>query len=223
VDPLTTIRESVLSLDEGAAEAAARAALAGGIEPQDIVTGAISPALDEVGRRFEQGDYFLPELLLAGLATKAIFDVLRPILAGRGIAAAGRVAIGTVRGDLHDIGKNLVAAMLEGAGFEVVDLGIDVPPERFAAAAVEKQADVIGISALLTTTLPAMKATVEAIDASGLRPRVKVIVGGASVTPGFAREIGADAYAASAASAVEVVQGLVATSGAAGQSEGARS
>lgn len=216
MDTLAAIRESVLSLDEAAAEAAARSALADGADPQAIVTGAISPALDEVGRRFEQGDYFLPELLLAGLATKAVFEVLRPLLAGRGIASAGRVAIGTVRGDLHDIGKNLVGAMLEGAGFEVVDLGIDVPPERFAAVAAEKQADVIGISALLTTTLPAMKATVQAIDASGLRPRVKVIVGGASVTPGFAKDIGADAYAASAASAVEAVHGLVARAGAAG-------
>jgi 5-methyltetrahydrofolate--homocysteine methyltransferase len=208
-DMLGAVREAVLRGDAEAAEAGARLALAGGAAPLAIVNDAISPALAEAGRLFEQGDYFVPELLVAALATRTVFDLLRPLLAVSGVEPAGRVAIGTVRGDVHDIGKNLVAAMLEGAGFDVVDLGVDVPPDRFVAAAVDARTNVVGLSALLSTTLPAMEATVKALADAGVRPRVKIIVGGAPVTARFAAAVGADAYAESAAAAVDVVRGLV--------------
>jgi methylmalonyl-CoA mutase cobalamin-binding domain/chain len=215
MDPLVAVRDAVLAGDAVAAEAAARHALAAGGSPQAIVAGGLAPALDEAGRLFEAGEYFLPDLLVAARATKAVFDVLRPLLAGGGAPAAGRVALGTVRGDMHDIGKNLVGAMLEGAGFEVVDLGIDVPPERFAAqAAPGSRIDVIGLSALLTTSLPSMQQTVAAIRASG-SATVRVIVGGAPVTPGFAASVGADGYAPNASAAVELVRSLVGARGAA--------
>jgi 5-methyltetrahydrofolate--homocysteine methyltransferase len=206
---LDALREAVLRGEAATAEAEARAALSMGFAPLALVNDAVSPALAEAGRLFEQGDYFVPELLVAAGATKAVFDLLRPLLAKSGIEPAGRVAIGTVRGDVHDIGKNLVAAMLEGAGFELLDLGVDVPPERFVAAAREAGTDVVGLSALLSTTLPAMAATVRAMTEAGVRPRVKIVVGGAPVTARFAAEIGADAYAESAAAAGDVVRGLV--------------
>jgi 5-methyltetrahydrofolate--homocysteine methyltransferase len=209
VDLLIAVREAIVAGNSAAAESAAAEALARGVEPQAIVADGLTPALGEVGRLFEQGEYFLPELLVAARATKAIFDVLRPLLARRGAAPVGRVALGTVRGDMHDIGKSIVGAVLEGAGFEVVDLGVDVPPERFVAVAAEGRVDVVGISALLTSTLPSMREAVEALTASRVRPAVRVIVGGAPVTPAFAASIGADAYGASAAAAVDVVRGLM--------------
>jgi 5-methyltetrahydrofolate--homocysteine methyltransferase len=209
VDSLSVIHEAILAGDAAAAEAAVRQALAAGAEPQGVVTGAISPALDRVGQLFESGDYFLPDLLVSARATKGVFDVLRPLLARGGVATVGRVAMGTVRGDVHDIGKNLVAAMLEGAGFEVVDLGVDVPAEAFVRAAAESGANVVGLSALLTTSLPSMKASIDAMTAAGVRAGVKVIVGGAPVTAEFAKSIGADGYASSAATAVDMVMELV--------------
>ena len=151
----------------------------------------------------------MPELLIAARATKEIFQVLRPLLAQAGAKARGHVVLGTVQGDLHDIGKNLVAAMLEGGGFEVTDLGVDVSPEKFIAAVQQKQAQIVGLSALLTTTLPAMKVAIDALRDAGIRERVKVMVGGAPVTKNYAESIGADGYGENAAASVELACRLI--------------
>jgi 5-methyltetrahydrofolate--homocysteine methyltransferase len=184
-------------------------ALSEGADPQELLDRYLVPAMDEVGRRFEANEYFVPELLIAARAMKAALELIRPLLAESGAEPAGRVVIGTVRGDLHDIGKNLVAAMLEGGGFEVIDLGVDVAPERFITAAEENRAQIIAMSALLTTTMPGMKTTLEAIEAAGLRDRVKVMVGGAPVTRAFADEIGADGFSDNASGAVRVARDLI--------------
>ena len=171
-----------------------------------LLNQALIPAMDEVGRRFERNEYFVPELLLAARAMKVSLELLRPLLAARGVEPVGRAVIGTVRGDLHDIGKNLVRYMLEGGGFEVFDLGVNVPPERFIAAAREHNAQIVGMSALLTTTMPSMKLTIEAFKAAGLRGQVTILVGGAPVTQRFADEIGADGYSDNAAGAVALAK-----------------
>jgi 5-methyltetrahydrofolate--homocysteine methyltransferase len=189
-------------------EAAVKAALAQGIPPDEILSQGLIRAMDEVGKRFEEGDFFVPEMLIAARAMQAGLKLLKPLLADTGVKTAGIVAIGTVKGDLHDIGKNLVAMMLEGAGFEVRDLGVDVAPETFIKA-VETGAQVIGMSALLTTTMNSMQRTLEALRAAGLRDRVKIIVGGAPVTQEFANQIGADAFAPDASSATRVIRGLI--------------
>jgi 5-methyltetrahydrofolate--homocysteine methyltransferase len=206
---LSILREAVLTGNAAAAVSAARKALDEGVNPVDIVTEGISPAMSEVGRLFEEGEYFVPELLIAARATKEIFKILRPLLAQTGAKPRGQVVLGTVRGDLHDIGKNLVAAMLEGGGFEVTDLGVDVPPEKFIAAVQDKQAQIVGLSALLTTTLPAMKTTIEAFRTAGIRERVKVMIGGAPVTQSYADSIGADGYGENAAASVDLARRLV--------------
>ncbi len=206
---LTTLRQAVFTGDAPAALAAAREALAAGVNPVSIVSDGISPAMGDVGRLFEEGEYFVPDLLMAARATKEIFTILRPLLASTGAKPRGQVVLGTVQGDLHDIGKNLVAAMLEGGGYEVTDLGVDVPPEKFVAAVQEKQPHILGLSALLTTTLPAMKSAIEAIDRSGARGKVKIIVGGAPVTQSYAEAIGADGYGENAAASVELANRLV--------------
>ncbi len=206
---LSTLRDAVLKGDATAAVLAARQAMAEGADPLSIVTDGFTPALKEAGRLFQEGEYFVPELLVSARASQAIFDIVRPLLVTRGVEPAGRVAIGTVRGDVHDIGKNLVMAMLEGGGFEVQDLGVDVPPERFISAVVKGQAQVIGLSALLTTTMPAMRTTIESLRAAGVRDRISIIVGGAPVTAEYATAIGADGYAENAASAVALVRRLV--------------
>jgi len=206
---LATLREAVIRGDALAAVAAARATLESGITPVDIVTQGISPAMGEVGRLFEEGEYFVPELLIAARATKEIFQILRPLLAQSGIKPRGHVVLGTVQGDLHDIGKNLVAAMLEGGGFEVTDLGVDVPPEKFIAAVQDKQPQIVGLSALLTTTLPAMKGAIDALRTAGIRDRVKIMVGGAPVTKTYADSIGADGYGENAAASVDLACRLV--------------
>ncbi|MDE2206591.1 MAG: corrinoid protein, partial [Armatimonadetes bacterium] len=168
------------------------------------------PAMDEVGRRFEANEYFVPELLIAARAMKGGLEILRPLLAESGGKRAGKVVIGTVRGDLHDIGKNLVGAMLEGGGFEVIDLGVDVSPEQFATAVRDNGAELVAISALLTTTMSGMKSVIETLDKHGMRPGVRVMVGGAPVTQRFADEIGADAFSDNASGAVRVARGLLA-------------
>ncbi len=206
---LTNLRQAVFTGDAPAALAAARAALDAGVNPVSIVSDGISPAMGDVGRLFEEGEYFVPDLLMAARATKEIFTILRPLLASTGAKPRGRVVLGTVQGDLHDIGKNLVAAMLEGGGYEVTDLGVDVPPEKFVTALKEKQPDILGLSALLTTTLPAMKTAIEAIDKSGVRADVKIMVGGAPVTQSYANAIGADGYGENAAASVELANRLV--------------
>jgi len=202
------LHEAVLTGNAPAAVAAARQALDAGIEPVELVNHAISPAMDEVGRLYEAGEYFVPELLLAARATKEVFQLIRPLLAQKDIQPVARVVLGTVQGDLHDIGKNLVGAMLEGSGFEVIDLGVNVPPEKFVLAVEEKQARIVGLSALLTTTMPAMKTTLDVFRTTGIRDRVKVMIGGAPITQSYANSIGADAYGENAAAAVDIARKL---------------
>lgn len=197
---------AVVCGDAGAAREITENALAANVDPLAIVNEQMTPAMAEVGRRFEVGEYFVPELLLSARAMKSALELIRPLLAARGTEPVGRVAIGTVEGDLHDIGKNLVSSMLEGGGFEVVDLGVDVKPEQFVAAVKEKDVNVICLSALLTTTMLAMKRTVQALEDAGLRDRVKVLIGGAPVTAKFAREIGADGSGQNAVEAVAAAQ-----------------
>jgi len=185
-------------------------ALDQGMAAAEVLSGGLIPGMDEVGRDFKAGDLFVPEVLIAARAMHAGMDILRPLLAEADIASTGKYIIGTVQGDLHDIGKNLVRMMLEGAGFEIVDLGTDVKPADFVAAVQEHQPQVLGLSALLTTTMPGMTATIDALREAGLRDTVKIMVGGAPVTTAFAEQIGADAYAPDAATAVDVARDLVA-------------
>lgn len=206
---LTALRESILAGDAAAAVEAVQKALEAGVPPIEVINNGISPAMGETGKRFENGEFFVPELLMAARATKAIFEILRPLLAQSGSKPAGTVVLGTVRGDQHDIGKNLVGAMLEGGGFEVADLGVDIPPEKFVAAVEEKQAQILGLSALLTSTLPSMKQVLETFREAGIREKVKIMVGGAPVTRQYADTIGADGYGENAASAVEVAKRLL--------------
>lgn len=206
---LKALHDAVVDGDAKTAKSLTEQAIKAGTGPSDLLGQALIPAMDEVGRRFECNEYFVPELLISARAMKGAMELIRPLLAKSGVQPTGKVAIGTVKGDLHDIGKNLVAAMLEGGGFEIVDLGVDVSPEKFVAAVQEKQVNVIALSALLTTTMPAMKDTVAALQASGLRDKVKVMIGGAPITDAYAKEIGADGYSDSASSAVTLARKLV--------------
>jgi 5-methyltetrahydrofolate--homocysteine methyltransferase len=194
--------------DEDRVRELAGAAIAAGIPPERILQRGLLDGMAVVGERFRSREIFLPDVLLAARAMRAAMDLVGPLLARSDVPARAKVVLGTVRGDIHDIGKNLVGIMLQGAGFEVIDLGTDVPPERFVEAAVESGAPVIGLSALLTTTMAGMQDVIGLLESRGLRGRVAVIVGGAPVTSGFAREIGADACAFDAASAVERVKAL---------------
>lgn len=191
------------------AHAATEAAIAAGVEPMDLIAESMVPAMDEVGRLFEAEEYFVPELLLAGRAMRSALELLRPLMAASGERLAVRVVIGTVRGDLHDIGKNIVGSMLEGSGFEVIDLGTDVSPEKFVTAVAQQKPHVVCMSALLTVTMPAMKTTIDALTHAGLRTQVKVLIGGAPVTIQYAKEIGADGYSESASGAVGLVRSLL--------------
>ncbi len=168
--------------------------LDGGESPEKIMRDALIPAMDEVGDLFQRGEYFVPEMLVAARAMQHGLEVLKPKLVETGVEAIGKVVVGTVKGDLHDIGKNLVVMSLEGAGFDVVDLGTDVPPDKFVAAIKEHQPQVLGLSALLTTTMMAMRDTIDVIKAAGLRDQVKIMIGGAPIRQEFADEIGADFY-----------------------------
>ena len=209
MEPLQEAYQGVVKGELQRVEHAVHAALEAGVEAKQILDGALIPAMTEVGRLFEQQEYFLPELIVAGKAMQAGVAILRPELVKAGTdATVGKVVLGTVEGDLHDIGKNLVGMLLEGAGFEVVDIGVDAPTAKFVEAAKDG-VDVVGISALLTSTMPAMKSIVEAFGRSGLRPEVKLMVGGAPVTQEYADSIGADGYAPDAASAVRLAKRLV--------------
>jgi 5-methyltetrahydrofolate--homocysteine methyltransferase len=203
------LREALLAGNSAGAVAAARQALDEGADPLDVVLHGVSPAMGEVGRLFEAGEYFVPELLISARATKEVFALVRPLLAKQGAEPTGRVVLGTVQGDLHDIGKNLVAALLEGGGFEVIDLGVNVSPQKFIMAVGDRKAQIVGLSALLTTTLPAMKGTLDAFRSAGMRDRVKVMMGGAPVTQSFADAIGADGFGENAAAAVPLARRLV--------------
>ena len=205
---MSDLYESILRGDARTAADVTKKELAAGVDALELVQKHMVPAMDEVGRRFECEEYFVPELLLAARAMKASLEFVRPLLAAQGAEPAGRVVIGTVKGDLHDIGKNIVAAMLEGAGFEVIDLGADVPAEKFVNAVKEKNANLVCFSALLTVTMPSMKTAIEAIKAAGLREKVKVMIGGAPVTQQYADQIGADGYGENAAVAVSIARRL---------------
>ena len=206
---LEQIYNDVVNGEMAEVEAGVTAALAEGLAAERILQDGLIAAMDRVGKLFEEGEIFVPEMLFAARAMQAGLKVLKPALAASDVKSAGKVAIGTAQGDLHDIGKNLVIMMLEGAGFEVVDLGTDAPPERFVEAA-RGGAQVIGMSALLTTTMAAMGRTMEALQAAGVRERVKVVIGGAPVTDAYAQKIGADAYAADASVATRIVRQLIA-------------
>ncbi len=205
---LSLLRKAITEGEAAASVAAARQALDEGVSPLELVNEGISPAMADVGRLYEVGEYFVPELLMAARATKGIFEIIRPPLAASGAEPAGHVVLGTVQGDLHDIGKNLVGAMLEGGGFEVTDLGVDVTPQKFIDAVRKKPVEIVGLSALLTTTMPAMKKTIEAFREAGIRDRVKIMIGGAPVTKAYAESIGADGYGESAAASVELARRL---------------
>ncbi len=213
---LETIYTAVLEGDAAGAKSGVQSALAEGVPPETILKEGLIAAMGEVGRLFEENEYFVPEMLVSARAMQGGLALLKPYLADAGAASAGKVVVGTVKGDLHDIGKNLVAMMLEGAGFDVVDLGTDVTPDKFVKAVMEhkpKAGDaplVIGMSALLTTTMPSMTSTIKALQEAGLREQVKVMIGGAPVTDGFAQQIGADGYSPDASSAVRLAKSLVA-------------
>jgi corrinoid protein of di/trimethylamine methyltransferase len=203
--------DAILTGDRNAAVEFTRTALDAGVDPQQLVGEQMIPAMDEVGRRFKISEYFVPELLIAARAMKGALELIRPLLAQRGVEPMGRVVIGTVKGDQHDIGKGLVAAMLEGAGFDVLDLGVDVSAETFVDQARQNQADIIAVSSLLTTTMVGMKSIVRAVEEAGLRDQCKVIVGGAPVTQQFANSIGADGYSSNAAGAVALARRMLAS------------
>ncbi|MGH9303704.1 MAG: corrinoid protein [Acidimicrobiales bacterium] len=180
-----------------------------GLSPEELLFQALIPSLEEVGARFERGDFFVPEMLIAGKAMAGALARLRPLLAETGVESVGTFVMGTVKGDVHDIGKNLVNIMLEGAGFHVIDLGVQVSPEKFIAAIEEHEPDIVGFSAFLTTTMPMFKANINALEKAGLRDKVFVMVGGAPVTQEYADAVGADGYAADASAAVVRAKELV--------------
>jgi 5-methyltetrahydrofolate--homocysteine methyltransferase len=206
---LKEIYQNVIDGQAPEVEAGVKAALAAGVGAAEILNNALIAAMNEIGQRFEAGDLFVPEMLIAARAMQAGLKILKPSLAKADVKAAGKVAIGTVKGDLHDIGKNLVAMMLEGSGFEVMDLGVDVTPEAFVNA-VKSGAQIIGMSALLTTTMASMEGTIQALKTAGLRDKVKVMIGGAPVTQDYANKIGADAFAPDASSATRAARQLLA-------------
>jgi 5-methyltetrahydrofolate--homocysteine methyltransferase len=203
------LRQSVIDGEMNITQALVQKALAEKLPPERILKDGLISAMTEVGRRFECGEFFVPEMLISARAMKSGLALLRPQLAATNVQAVGKVVIGTVQGDLHDIGKNLVGMMLEGAGFEVVDLGADVSPDKYVAAVKEHHPDLVACSALLTTTMPRMKNVILSLIEAGLRDRVKVIIGGAPVTDKYATDIGADGYAPDAASAASCAKELI--------------
>ena len=207
-DILQNIASKLYDVEDQEVAQLVQQALDEGMAPGEILQGGLIAGMDEVGRDFKAGDLFVPEVLIAARAMHAGMGILRPLLAESDTSGAGKYVIGTVKGDLHDIGKNLVRMMLEGAGFETIDLGTDVEPQAFVDAVREHQPTLVGMSALLTTTMVQMKSTIEALEEAGVRGSVKIMVGGAPVTQAFAQEIGADAYAPDAASAVDAARDL---------------
>ena len=205
---LSELYDAILTGNAPKAEEVTKAALEEKTDPTELLGKYMIPAMDEVGKRFECNEYFVPELLIAARAMKVAMALMAPALAEAGAEPAGRVVIGTVQGDLHDIGKNLVGSMLEGAGFEVVDLGVDVSADKFIEAAQEKEGSLVALSALLTTTMTQMKAVVEKLEADGVRDKYKVMIGGAPITQQYADEIGADGYSDNASAAVALARKL---------------
>ena len=209
-EALTAMMEAIINGNAAGAAEAARTLLDEGMEPQTLISRGVVPAMEIVGENFETGEYFLPEMMAAALSTRAVLDHLRPLLSETGAEPVARAVIGTVKGDLHDIGKNLVGMMMEGAGFEVIDLGPDVPAEKFISAIRDHQPDLVGMSALLTTTMPMMRTIITAMEEAGVRDQVRVIVGGAGVNQTFSDEIGADGFAPDASSAVRKAKQMLA-------------
>ncbi len=206
---LQALAAAVINGKNEEAECLTREAIEAGIDPGTIINDGLIAGMTVVGEKFKNNEFYVPEVLIAARAMQSAMSLVKPLLGEDEIISKGKVVIGTVKGDLHDIGKNLVAMMLEGGGYEVIDLGVDVAPEKFVSAAVENNADVIALSALLTTTMPSMKDTVDALTEAGLKGKIKVIIGGAPVTQSYADEIGADGYAPDAASAVDKVNELL--------------
>ncbi len=209
MEDLERLYDAVLAGNAKLAVAVTQEAVAAGVDPQVLLDEYMIPAMDEVGQRFEANECFVPELLISARAMKGAVEVIRPLLASAGAEPVARVVIGTVQGDLHDIGKNLVAIMLEGGGFEIIDVGVDANADKFIDAVNSKNADIVALSALLTTTLPSMKNIMDRLNQAGLRERVKVIIGGAPVTQDFADEIGADGYTDNAGAAVALARRLL--------------
>ena len=201
--------QAVLTFDAAKVTEIVKAEIEAGTDSSSILDEGLISAMDEVGKRFSDGELFLPEMLMAAQAMKAGVEVLKPHLSNFDLHYKGTVVVGTVKGDLHDIGKNLVAMMMEGAGFKIVDLGVDVDVEKFISAAKENRADMVALSALLTTTMPAMKDVIDALEEEGMRDGVKVIIGGAPVTQNFSQSIGADGYSPNAPGAVDLAKNLL--------------
>jgi len=206
---LKKLKESIISGDLDTSVQITKEAIVEKIDPQEIIQKYMIPSMDVIGDEFERNEIFVPELLMAARAMKGSLELIRPLLVERGIEPLGRVVIGTVKGDLHDIGKNLVASMLEGNGFEVDNLGVDVSSDRIVAAVQSNKIDIIALSALLTTTMPSMKTVIETLKEAGLRDNVKVIIGGPAVTQEFCDQIGADGYSENANSAVDLARKLL--------------
>ncbi|RLE71234.1 MAG: cobalamin-binding protein [Thermoprotei archaeon] len=206
---LEKIKNLMVDLEIDKVKEAVQEALNKNIPPLTIINKALSPAMEIIGEKYEKGEYYLAELVVAGDTFKEVMDILKPYLKKQTLKKLGKVVIGTVRGDLHEIGKNIVATMLETAGFDVYDLGVDVPPEKFVEKAKEVDADIVALSALLTTTMIEMKNVIDEFKKAGLRDKVKIIVGGAPVTEEYAKKIGADAYGKDAVEAVKICKQLV--------------
>ncbi len=206
---LEDLASYIISGNAPKSEELTQQALDEGITPAEVLNNGLIAGMNVVGVKFKNNEFYVPEVLIAARAMKAGLKILRPKLAETGVEPIGKFVVGTIKGDLHDIGKNLVSMMLEGAGFEVIDLGVDVSPEKYADAIRENNANIIGLSALLTTTMVNMRSVIEHLEKIGARDSVKVVVGGAPLTQNFADEIGADGYAADAASAVELVKSMV--------------
>jgi 5-methyltetrahydrofolate--homocysteine methyltransferase len=206
---LRPIYQAILDGDKDAIGTAIHACLDTGVNPGQILTEAMIPAMEEVGRQFEAGEFYVPEMLVSARAMQNGLSILKPLLREGEVKSAGKVVIGTIKGDLHDIGKNLVSIMLEGSGFEILDLGVDVSFERFVQTVRDEKPDILALSALLTTTMPGMKSTIDALDEAGLRGQVKVIVGGAPLTGMYAESIGADGFAPDAGGVVALARRLL--------------
>ncbi len=206
---LNALSNALIAGDSGTLQGLVHGALDEGVIAKEILNGGLIKGMDIVGDKMQNGDMFIPEVLMSAKAMSASVEILKPLLSEEDASAAGRVVMGTAKGDLHDIGKNLVGMMLESAGFEIINLGTDISPDEFVAAAKENNANMIAISALLTTTMGMMKATIEALVEAGYRDQVKVIIGGAPVNQKYADEIGADGYAADAGSATKLAKSLV--------------
>lgn len=210
VDTLQAVYDAIIDGAAKDAAAAVESAINAGTDPATILNESMIAAMAEVGKLFEEGEYYVPEMLISAKAMQAGLAVLKPHLVKDSYQSAGKVVAGTVKGDLHDIGKNLVCMMLEGAAFEIIDLGSDVTPQRFVEAVRDNNADFVAMSALLTTTMPEMKTTIEALKEAGLRSRVKILIGGAPVTSQYAQDIGADGFAPDASRAVALAKSLIA-------------